>query len=251
MTIYLHKILPVLVSPIFLIIAVLLLAVWWKRRRLVLLAVVCLWVASMPITGNILMAQLELGMVRKDVAKLPNVDAVVVLSGMLTTAHGVGGFETEWLDPDRFFGGLEVYNAKKASKIVFTRGQLPWTQQSVPEGEYLKSVAIEQGVPEVSILLTEIVTNTAEEASATKALFTDKKAPSIILVTSAYHMPRAVQSFEVEGFEVTQYPVDFKTSHNASTFMSYLPNASALSKTSLFFREMLGRSYYQLKNIQM
>ncbi|MEP3196498.1 MAG: YdcF family protein [Lentilitoribacter sp.] len=248
MSIYLHKILPILVSPLVLIIAVLLLAVWWKRRRLVLLAIISLWVMSIPITGKFLMAQLENGMVLKQVSSMPQVDAIVVLSGILTTVEGEGGLQTEWLDPDRYFGGIALFNAGKAPKLIFTRGQLPWTNQSVPEGDYLKAKAIEDGVPEAAILLTDIVENTEDEAIATRNLFNVPNEPKILLVTSAFHMPRASDVFQSQGMDVTPYPVDFKVRAEKTTVMSYLPTANALSQTSLYVREMLGRVYYRVKN---
>ena len=248
MAIYLHKFLPILLSPLFVIMAVLLLAVWWKRRRLVLLAICSLWVASMPLTGKYLMAQLERGQVLQQPNAVPQADAIVVLSGILTAVEGEGGLQTEWLDPDRYFGGLALYKAGKAPKLIFTRGQLPWTDNIEPEGEYLKRKAIEDGVPSSQILLTDIVENTEDEAIATRALLKDNDDAKVLLVTSAFHMPRAMDVFLAQGLDVVPYPVDFKVRAEKSTFMSYLPSARALAQTSLFVREMLGRAYYNVKN---
>jgi uncharacterized SAM-binding protein YcdF (DUF218 family) len=214
----------------------------------VLLAIISLWVISMPLTGKYLMAQLEDGMVLKQANTMPQADAIVVLSGILTSVEGEGGIQTEWLDPDRYFGGLALYNAGKAPKLIFTRGQLPWTDQSVPEGDYLKAKAISDGVPEAAILLTDIVENTEDEAIATRDLLKVISEPKILLVTSAFHMPRAIDVFQSQSMDVTPYPVDFKVRAEKTTFMSYLPNANALSQTSLYVREMLGRAYYSMKN---
>ena len=248
MAIYLHKILPILVSPLFVIMAVLLLAVWWKRRRLVLLAIVALWVSSMPITGKFLIAQLEKGSSLQKVEAMPDADAIIVLSGILTAVEGEDGLQNEWLDPDRYFAGLALYKAGKAPNLIFTRGQLPWTENIEPEGEYLKRKAIEDGIPASQILLTDIAQNTEDEAIATRALMKDKPDAKIILVTSAFHMPRALDVFITQGLDVTPYAVDFKARVEKTTFMLYLPNAGALAQTSLFVREMLGRTYYNVKN---
>lgn len=247
MAIYLHKILPLLVSPIFIAMAIIVFGLLIRRARYSGFAIVFLWVCSMPITGNYLMGVLDGKQLRSSPQSIAeNADAVVVLSGMLTTVRGENGLISEWGDPDRFFGGLEVWDAGKAYKLVFTRGQLPWTKQSVPEGEYLKVLAIERGVPEQDILITRSVANTAQEASAVKELMASIDNPSIILVTSAFHMPRAARVFEAEGFAVTKYPVDFKANITSLTIMSFLPDAGALFRTSLFSREMLGRLYYWL-----
>ena len=70
----------------------------------------------------------------------------------------------------------------------------------------------------------------------------------IILVTSAFHMPRAQRLFEKEGLWVVPYPVDFKSlTTDSVTFMDYLPNAGSLAKTELGLRELIGRLFYWLK----
>jgi uncharacterized SAM-binding protein YcdF (DUF218 family) len=258
--IYLHKILPVLVSPVFLLIVLIAFSIWLKQRRYAVLAIVALWVMSMPIVSDLANANLERGMIRLDALDIDQADAIIVLSGMLTTVparqNGELTLITEWGDPDRFFGGVELFKAGKAPRLIFTRGQVPWMKNSIPEGEYLKSTAIELGIAKSAILLTDIVTNTQEEAVASKALFDNAAlklnlkivaSPKIILVTSAFHMPRAQVMFEQQGFNVMPFPVDFKISIADVTFISYLPNAFALAETSRWAREMLGRFYYQIK----
>lgn len=249
MAIYLHKILPILVSPLFITIALIVLGFLMRRARFTGLAIVFLWVCSMPVMGNYLMSVLDGKQLKSSPQSITeHTDAIVVLSGMLITVRGEDGLITEWGDPDRFFGGLEVWGAGKADKIIFTRGQLPWTKQSVPEGEYLKARAIERGVPKDDILVTRSVENTAQEAVAVYELMKVIDNPKIILITSAFHMPRAAQVFEDVGFSVTKYPVDFKARVESITIMSFLPSASALFRTSLFSREMLGRLYYWLRS---
>lgn len=194
------------------------------------------------------MAQLEHGQVLQQPNAVPQADAIVVLSGILTAVEGEGGLQNEWLDPDRYFGGLALYKAGKAPKLIFTRGQLPWTDNVEPEGEYLKRKAIEDGIPSSQILLTDIVENTEDEAIATRALLKDNDDAKILLVTSAFHMPRAMDVFLTQGLDVVPYSVDFKVRAEKSTFMAYLPSAVALAQTSLYVREMLGRAYYNVKN---
>lgn len=248
MTIYLHKILPVLASPIFISIALIVFGLIMKRARFTGFAIVFLWVCSMPVTGNYLMSVLDGKQLRglpQDVTK--NADAVVVLSGYIKTINGKDGLMLEWIDPDRFFGGLEVWRESNADKIILTRAKLPWTKNNPDHGTYLRAHAILNGVPEDNILVTRSVENTAQEAKAVKELMGAIDSPSIILVTSAFHMPRAARVFEGEGFAVTKYPVDFKAGIESITIMSFLPDAGALFQTSLFSREMLGRLYYWLK----
>jgi uncharacterized SAM-binding protein YcdF (DUF218 family) len=169
-------------------------------------------------------------------------DAIVVLSGGLHQAGNEKYFTYEFNDPDRFFAGIDLIKNYKADKLVFTAGQLPWSDIDLPEGYILKDKAISLGVPGV-ILVTEKVKNTYEESVAVTKIISNSS--SIILVTSAFHMDRSKYLFEKQGFKVTPYPVDFKTYIQKQTIMSFLPKLEALNQTSLFIRENIGRLYYK------
>ena len=121
---------------------------------------------------------------------------------------------------------------------------MPWSV-GIAEGEYLKELAIKYGIPEKKIILTEEVQNTDQEAKAIKKILTDNA--KIILVTSAFHMPRAEKVFKAANINAIPFPVDFQNSKSKTTMMDFIPSAGALSQTSHFVREMIGRLYYNLK----
>jgi uncharacterized SAM-binding protein YcdF (DUF218 family) len=153
----------------------------------------------------------------------------------------------EWGDPDRFYGGLALFKAGKAQKLVFTGGKMPWDKAKKTEGEVLKEYAMSNGIPSEKIFVTKDVENTADEAVAVKELISPSK--RIILVTSAYHMYRAQRLFEKQGFEVIPYKVDYKAAGNSTiTVMDYLPSAENLELTETEIRELLGRFFYLIKN---
>ena len=118
----------------------------------------------------------------------------------------------EWGDPDRFFGGIALFKAGKAQKLVFTGGKMPWDKAKKTEGAVLKEYAILNGIPSEKISITKDVENTADEAVAVKELISPSK--RIILVTSAFHMYRAKRLFEQQGFIVIPYKVNYKTERN-------------------------------------
>jgi uncharacterized SAM-binding protein YcdF (DUF218 family) len=152
----------------------------------------------------------------------------------------------EWGDPDRFFGGIALFKAGKAQKLVFTGGKMPWDKVKKTEGEVLKEYAISNGISSEKILVTKDVENTADEALAAKELISSDK--RIILVTSAFHMIRARKLFEKQGFIVIPYKVDYKTSQNKDTdFMDFLPSSGNLELTEIGIREIIGRIFYLIK----
>ena len=101
-----------------------------------------------------------------------------------------------------------------------------------------------RGLPAAAIRITPPVQNTAEEAQAVAAMLKGASSPHILLVTSAFHMPRAQAQFEAQGLRVTPYPVDFRARIRSFTILDLLPDAEALDNTSIAFREALGRAFY-------
>ena len=244
--IYLHKILPLIVSPMFLVMVLITWGIVFRSRISGILAVSILIICSLPIFSNKLITSLENEYMLSDASSAKTADAIVVLSGMVRTINGKNGLSYEWGEAsDRIFAGIELIKKNKAPIMILTGGKLPWSVGK-PEGEYLRDVAIKYGVPNKNILLTENVENTDQEAKAVGKLL-NKTSPKIILVTSAFHMPRAQKVFEAVGINIEPFAVDFLSEADKYTIMNFIPSAGALNQTSFFIRELIGRLYYNLK----
>ena len=245
--IYLHKILPIFVLPIMLVIIGILIGLIKNKKKLIYIAIGLLYIISTPIFSNNFFKLVEGSEYRKPISAIDSADAIVVLSGMLEINEVGDSTYVEWGDPDRFFGGIDLFKAGKAQKLVFTGGKMPWDKARKTEGDVLKEYAISNGIPSEKIFVTKDVENTAEEALSVKELISPSK--RIILVTSAYHMYRAQRLFEKQGFEVISYKVDYKVSQNNKiVVMDFLPDAQCLEQTETGCREILGRIFYIIKN---
>ena len=245
--IYLHKILPLLVSPLFISIFFIFLALVLKKRVYIFVSLILIILFSNPLISRSLTKYLESPYKHVDSSTFGPHDYIVVLSGgVIKKSRSMDKNKYEWGDPDRFFNGLDLFKKKKAKKIIFTRGKLPWNNSDLSEGDYLKKVAMNMGIDESNILLTEKVENTYDEAKEISNMIS--KNSSIILVTSAFHMKRAEYLFKGHGFKVFSFPVDFRSSSNDITFIDFLPSANALSGSSLAIRELQGRLYYYLRS---
>ena len=170
-------------------------------------------------------------------------DAIVVLGGVLKKIEIEKNISYEFSEGDRFFSSIELINKNKANKLIYMGSQLPWTDNWKPEGHILKDKAISLGVLQDKILVTEKVKNTFDESLAVKKLIPNNS--SIILITSAYHMHRSKHLFDKQGFKVTPFPVDFRSSNLNITILSFLPNLNAMGMTSKFIKENIGRLYYK------
>ena len=67
-----------------------------------------------------------------------------------------------------------------------------------------------------------------------------------LLVTSGYHMPRAVGAFRKVGFEVEAYPVDYRTRGIEDIWIPFDDVASGLRRTDTASREWIGMFVYWL-----
>ena len=244
--IYLHKILPLLVSPLSIVLIIILIGTFFKSKKISLLGLLILIFCSLPIISNKLIFYLEKDYSLQSIKDVSKSDAIVVLSGMISTIKTKEKLSYEFNGSiDRILSGIDLIKKDKASFLILTNGKMPWSI-GIPEGEYLKDFSIKYGIPEDKILLTDDVQNTDQEAKAVAKLLKTNKA-NIILVTSAFHMPRAKKVFEAANIKVIPFAVDFKTPIKKITIMDFIPSANSLKDTSHFFREMIGRLYYNFK----
>jgi len=244
--IYLHKVLPLIASPLFLIIFLIILGIILKSKKISFLGVVILILCSLPIFSNKLISYLEKDFLPQDISTIDIADAIVVLSGMIKTIKVDNKLKYEFNDSvDRILSGIDLFKDNKAPLLILTKGKVPWSI-GLSEGEYLKDFAIKFGVPKESILLTENVQNTDQEAKAVKRLLNTNEI-KVILVTSAFHMPRAKKVFVASNIKVIPFAVDYLSSEQKITIMHFVPSAGSLGVTSFAVRELIGRLYYNLK----
>lgn len=243
--IYLHKILPLLASPLGLVFFLITVGLISRRQLPHWLALFTLTVSSLPILSMQLTGHLERDYTPTAIDQVPAHDTVVVLSGMLRTIADGSETHYEFNDAvDRILAGVALLNANRAERLILTRGHVPWSV-GVPEGEYLADFVRDLGIDREQVSLTSRAQNTETEAQAVAEMV--GLGERIILVTSAFHMPRAEAVFAANGVQVTPHAVDFRAVAANTTIMDFIPSADALDDTSTFVREMIGRAYYWLK----
>ena len=246
------QVLPQLVLPVGLTLLLSIAGLALRRRWLVGLALALLWVASSGFTTQALWRVVEAGQERVLAADVPQADAIVVLSSRRRTAPGDPGVRG-WDTAERFLAGLELIAAERAPWLVFTGGWSPRRPDAEPEGDVNRRDAIGLGVASDRVVTTGRVRNTAAEAVAVAALLRQDVAggpdgaPHVLLVTSAYHMPRSTALFERQGLRVTPFPVDFRQDVGRRFGVRDLvPSGQALSETETALRELYGRVMYRV-----
>ena len=199
MVYFLSKILPLALLPLGCGLISLLVGIVARRRWPVFISAILLWFFSLGLVGQTLWRLVEAPWQRRAAIEAPQADAIVVLSGGRSPAPGPARL-SEWQDSDRFFAGLHLFRAGKASRLLFTGGASHFRPGQRLEGQEYIEEAVFLGIP-IEAMATTPPVITAEEAIAIRRLL-DSMQPTnsviprrILLVTSAYHR-RAQRLFE-------------------------------------------------------
>jgi len=115
---------------------------------------------------------------------------------------------------ERFTAALALARGFPNAKLIFSSGSgsLKDALGRVSGASVAKRFFAEQGIPASRVILESKSRNTAENARLTYALLQPKPGQNWVLITSAFHMPRATRSFQRAGWTgVVPYPVDYRS----------------------------------------
>lgn len=114
------------------------------------------------------------------------------------------------------------------------------------EAEMMRLTLPDLGIAPGRVEFEEKSRNTAENAAFAKALLKPDPGQKWLLVTSAFHMPRAVGCFRKAGFDVVPYPVDYRTIGPHALNEGFSRAASGLDLTDIGVKEWIGLVAYYL-----
>jgi len=186
-------------------------------------------------------------------AELPVVDAIVLLGG--GTSPQTPPRPMVELDSagDRVLYAAELYRQGKAPWIISSGGSLDWSSNRRPPDEDMADLLVWMGVPRPAILIQPRSRNTHEDALYSAEILRQRGLKRILLVTSAWHMPRSLALFQAQGLDVTPAPTDFTVTwqeQNAAPAdwrnwaLNLFPSVENLSLTTKMLREYIGLWVY-------
>jgi uncharacterized SAM-binding protein YcdF (DUF218 family) len=129
-------------------------------------------------------------------------------------------------------------------QLIFTGGEGDLFGSGPSEAERARNFFISMGLPRESLTLEDRSSNTYENALFSKELPGVDASKRWLLVTSAWHMPRSLHTFEKVGWNVTPYPVDFRTG-GLTPLTSYSLRSGA-EQWELLLHECIGIAAYRL-----
>jgi uncharacterized SAM-binding protein YcdF (DUF218 family) len=255
MFLLLSKILPVFVYPFGLSLVLLAVAASLRRRAgwtraLCFAAFVLLFVFGSGSVAQLLVRSLENRYRRVPIESVPQAQAIVVLGGGTSVPPiNPGGLPQLGGSSDRLLYAARLFRAGKAPLILFSGGGVPFEQSAQARSEAESGLLLlqEWGVPANAILLEDKSRNTRENAVLSRAILRDRGISRILLVTSAWHMPRASAVFGKVGFQAIPAPADFQTADSLGVLPLLIPGPDALAESETVLKEWLGLFVYRLR----
>ena len=177
---------------------------------------------------------------RPDLARRP-VDGIVILGGSEDARVAQGrGVHALNESAERMTETAALARRYPQAKVLFTGGSTEILRQSPVEADAAGVVLRDLGIGADRLLIERSARNTAENAAFAKQLANPKPGERWLLVTSAYHMPRAVGLFRKVRFDVEPWSVDYRTAGRADAWMPFTTPINGLKRLDLVVKEWVG-----------
>ena len=232
----------ILPPGIFILVLMGLAVYFWKKRGLrraagaAAVTALLLYLLSIGAVADRLMGGLER---TYEVPEAPQGDVIVMLGGgAIADVQDVDGVGMLAQSPSsRLLTTLRLHRLYNLP-ILLSGGQV--FSDTGSEAEIARRVLLSLGVPSEMIYVEGRSLTTGQNARYSAEILRREGFTHPILVTSAFHLPRAVLNFEHEGVAVTPYPADFWVSGNPQLYLiKFAPNAGTLYTNTVFLQEKL------------
>ncbi len=204
------------------------------RRRvaagLIAFSTAWLWGWSTPLVAARVTSPLVECHPSRSAAELPAADAIVLLGGP---------------DADRVWQAARLYHADKAPLVILTGGPV-WPGAARSDATVMQIQLRALGVPDHVTIIENDSRNTRQNALFVAELAAALGIEHVLLVTSAYHMPRAAATFGRTPLRVIP-AVPPQLVRPLPRILQVLPSATALNNSTVALREYLGLVVYRVR----
>ena len=175
------------------------------------------------------------------------VDGIILLGGAVNPSDTVArGLISANEAAERILDTIQLAHRYPQARILISGGSATILGEGVHEApivaDYFKSI----GIAPARIIVEDRSRTTSENALYSRELVKPKEGERWLLVTSAWHMPRAVGVFEKVGFAVTAYPVDFRTGGGSNNLHAFASVSDGLRRLDVVTKEWVGLVGYYL-----
>ncbi|MFC5583530.1 YdcF family protein [Nitratireductor kimnyeongensis] len=237
-------------SLVAILIAVSFLTAFLGRHRLSMaasgLSFMVLFLSAWTTLGALVLGPLE-DRFRKPRPIPDTIDGIIVLGGGLEGSINMarGGYELN-ASGDRFVETAILARRFPQAKILISGGQGAVFLAGEGDADTAPRLLAALGVAAGRLVLENRSRDTFENAHFSRELVKPAAGETWLLVTSAFHMPRAVGVFRKVGFPVTPWPVDYKTAGNETPGLAEDNALDSLRNTTVGIREWIGLVAYRM-----
>jgi uncharacterized SAM-binding protein YcdF (DUF218 family) len=213
---------------------------------LALPSVVISFVTLFTSTGAWALQQLE---ARYPRPALPTeLSCMIVLGGAfdLEVSAGRGGMEFNQ-SADRFIEAVRLARLYPQAKIVVSGGDGSFSGRYKGDADLAGDFFSAMGVDPARLIKDTTSRNTEENVSETKTLLDQNGLKDCLLITSAYHMPRAKALFDKAGVTTTPWPTDYRSSGTVELGFDFTQPTLNSQLASTAAREWLALAVAHLK----
>ena len=179
-------------------------------------------------------------------ANIPAPAGIIVLGGALDEARSEARGEAYLTaEASRLTTALDLAQRYPTARLVFTGGAGSLLDEP-SEAIGVRKLWLALGASPERMSFESKSRNTWENALFTRDLLKPKPGETWLLVTSAWHMPRSVGIFRRLGFDVTPYPVAYRTLGDARDWLSSAPLMERLFMLEFSVREWIGLVAYRV-----
>jgi uncharacterized SAM-binding protein YcdF (DUF218 family) len=129
------------------------------------------------------------------------------------------------------------------ARVVFTGGSIEVLRTPAFEADAARRLLADLGIDGERVVFDREARNTAENALYAKRLANPKPGERWLLVTSGWHMPRAMGLFRKAGFDVEAWPTDYRTVGPKDAWAPFTSVAGGLQRLDFVTKEWLGLTF--------
>jgi uncharacterized SAM-binding protein YcdF (DUF218 family) len=170
---------------------------------------------------------------------------IVVLGGSIDVDVSAGrGVAVIASAADRILAAVALARRYPDARIVYSGGNPHLLSGDAREADYAASLFESLGISKERLIMERRSRNTEENAEFSMAIAAPKAGERWLLVTSAFHMPRAVGLFRKVGFAVEAYPVDWRVGGREDLLRFTAISLEGLDRVNVGLREWTGLAAY-------
>lgn len=244
---YLKKLISYWIDPYSIVILTMIIGVFFLFFRKELLSKIFLSISliflllfSFPIFSNVLVENLENKYPKYDYKK--RVTYIHVLGAGFNDGDFALSSKLSDASTKRILEGVIIHKKILGSKLVLTGYK---GCQTISNAEMYAKLAIALGVKAEDIIKGELTKDTKEEAIFMKNVLKENN-DEFVLVTSAIHMPRAINLFKSIGLNPIAAPTDF---HKLGSEKHYVLDSESMAKSGKAIHEYVGILWIKLLEV--